>query len=320
MTLADFLPTPETAAAWTAVCELAAQVGSEQELTSTILFLHGPPGTGKSHLAQGLLASVHDSNHTAELTGAADLARLPEESFGDKRIDLWIIEDVQSLAKRAAGTLDRILEIRMRNRKATVLTASTGPGRLELPPRLTNRLSSGLVLGLEIPSVASRRSLLQHMMPPGLRVQPKALDWLAQRVTSVRALSGAMQTVIELAKQSPTPLDRTSVQQHWDREPIAALPTPESILETVANYFKIDAEVLRAKGRAPGRAWPTQIAMALARKYTTFSVAELAKFFDNREPRTIRYAVTFVEEKIAKDPVAAADWRQLISGLGVSIG
>ncbi|MFL5328203.1 MAG: helix-turn-helix domain-containing protein [Gemmataceae bacterium] len=319
MTLADFLPTPETAAAWTAVCELAEQVSADRTIDPGVLFLHGPPGSGKTHLAQGLADTAAAAGRTTELTPAADLARLPDALYGDRRCDLWILEDLQNLAARAAGTLDRILEVRLRNRKATVVTANVGPGRLKLTPRLTNRICGGLILGLDFPAVASRRALLQHLAPPGLRVQPLALDWLAKRLTSVRALQGAMQTLITLAANSPTPLDRTSVQRHWETEANLANPTPELVLKQVAAYFEIDPKVLRAKGRAPERAWPTQLAMALARKFTGYSTAELARFFDDREPRTIRHACTTVEEKIADNSAAAADWQRLVAQIGCQL-
>ena len=82
MKLAQFVATPETRSALQAVRRIAAAVRAGQSPRDALpLFLHGPPGVGKSHLAAGLVAAVSEGSppRTARLIPAAELPiDLPE--------------------------------------------------------------------------------------------------------------------------------------------------------------------------------------------------------------------------------------------------
>src|SRR5579872_6983741 len=55
MSLARFVPFPENQSALTAIQDLAANVlSAKRQRSPSPLFLHGPPGCGKSHLVAGL--------------------------------------------------------------------------------------------------------------------------------------------------------------------------------------------------------------------------------------------------------------------------
>src|SRR5947208_1797109 len=75
--LSRFVATPETHLAVRAVRRLAAGLRAGRPPRSADpLFLHGPPGSGKSHLAGGLVAAVTAGAppRTARVLAAADFA------------------------------------------------------------------------------------------------------------------------------------------------------------------------------------------------------------------------------------------------------
>src|SRR5689334_17813224 len=83
------------------------------------------------------------------------------------------------------------------------------PARLtDLPPRLTNRFSAGLVIGMEPLSAASRRTLLHAMAKQeNFEVGQGVLDWIADTTPGgARPLLGALAKLAMLARQSPLPL------------------------------------------------------------------------------------------------------------------
>src|SRR5277367_5336793 len=92
--LSGFVATPETRLALQAVRRLAAGLRAGKPLRSdNPLVLHGPPGSGKSHLAAGLAAAVtaERSSRTARVLAAADFAtEPPDETLA---CDLLIVED-----------------------------------------------------------------------------------------------------------------------------------------------------------------------------------------------------------------------------------
>src|SRR4051794_32553832 len=100
--LSGFVATPETHLAWQAVRRLAAALKSGRTpRVDNPLVLHGPPGSGKSHLAVGLVAAVtaDSPSRTARVVAAADFAtETPDEALA---CDLLIVEDLQHLPARA---------------------------------------------------------------------------------------------------------------------------------------------------------------------------------------------------------------------------
>ena len=94
MLLSGFVATPETRLACRAVRRLAAGLrAGRPPRSANPLVLHGPPGSGKSHLAGGLVAAVtaDSQSRTARVVAAADLAtETPDEALA---CDLLIVED-----------------------------------------------------------------------------------------------------------------------------------------------------------------------------------------------------------------------------------
>lgn len=326
--LAQFVATPETRSAYQAVRRIAAAVRAGQSPRDALpLFLHGPPGVGKSHLAAGLVAAVSEGSpaRTAQLIPAADLpGDLPEAVSSDVvrgalECDVLAIEDVQQLPARAAGIFSSIVDFRVDRRKPLVVTAGVGPALLPaLPQRLTSRLSAGLVIALNLPSPASRRYLLERLAQrQRVPIAPGVLDWLAaQSSGGVRPLLGSLTTLHRLSDGSAKPLELAAVQKAWPN------PVRESrgadldrVARSVANYYSLEVAALRSRKRQAGTLWPLQVAMFLARELTALPWTRIGVAFGGRDPSTVRHAARKVAERAATDPATATALRQLRSEL-----
>src|SRR5947209_3221080 len=160
-----FVPLPENRSAGQAVDRLTEAVARGAEFP--LVYLHGPPGSGKSHQANTLIERVAQGERSAQTLAAAELGRellrppverreVSREAVGT---DLLVIEDVQHLPPAAGGELAAILDRRQARRRATLVTAVRGPAELEHASRLTSRLAGGLVVGIPPLSEPSRRQL-----------------------------------------------------------------------------------------------------------------------------------------------------------------
>ncbi len=142
------------------------------------LIFHGPSGSGKSHLAFGLVAvwRKRHRNRPALYCTAIDFAReLTDaveanavEDFRDRyrSASLVAIDDVDRLdAKQSAQrelihTFDALVEAGAR----MLLTSTRPPEELGgLLPSLVSRLVSGLSVGLAIPAAPTRHVLLERL-------------------------------------------------------------------------------------------------------------------------------------------------------------
>lgn len=324
MSLARFVVTPETRLAVHAVERLAAAVVAGRPAISPLV-LHGRPGTGKTLLVTGLVEAVSSVTppRTARLLAAADLASdgapdaarpVPAALEGARECDLVIVEDVQHLPARAAAALVRLIDHLHPRRRPVVVTASDGPARLrDLPPRLTSRLSAGLVIGLEPLSAASRRAVLHGLAEQaGVKVGPGVLDWIADTTPGgARPLVGGLATLAMLARQSPLPPDLPMVQAQWTDHSAGRKPTLEGIAKRVATYYQLDVKSLRGRARQPHTLEPCQVAMYLARELTGQAWPRIGGYFGGRDPSTVRHAHAKIAEQQAGDEALAAAVRQL---------
>jgi chromosomal replication initiator protein len=312
--LSGFVATPETRLAWQAIRQLATRLRtSRPPRADNPLFLHGPPGSGKSHLAAGLVAAVttDSPSRTARVVAAADFAtETPDETIA---CDLLIVEDLQHLPGRAADTLVRVVDFRLPRGLPLVVTASAGPARLtDLPPRLASRLGGGLVIGLEPPSPASRRLVLGGLAEQrGLRVGADVLDWIALHTPGgVRPLIGALTTLEAIARGRPTPPDLPTVIAHWRGTPTVGV-TPERVAKSVARHFQLDVKALRTRRRQQAGLWPLQVAMYLTRALTGLPWPRIGAAFGGRDASTVRHAFRKVAERADADAGIAAELREI---------
>lgn len=310
MSLDDFLPTAGTRSALRAVRQLAKRLADRRRPATNPVTLFGPPGTGKTHLVRALALA-----HGGDLTAAGDLARtgLPDNAA---KCELWIIEDLQQLAPRVAHDLDSLMDTRLRRQRATVFTASAGPARLNLPPRLASRLAAGLVVPLEPPSAAERRQLLVRWTDErAIPITDEAVAWLSDRIPGTRPLAGAVQSLTQLARSNRGPIDQTAVERLWADDPTLASPSLERVLRQVSDYFRADPKELLSRRRSPDLDWPRRLALALGQSLVG-SPAQVGAYFGGRDPSTVRLATRQVAKRVAADASAAGDWRRLVAALG----
>lgn len=326
-TFANWVPLAENEAARLAVERVADCVGSRgPRRTINPLFLYGPAGTGKSHLAAALLAQVTQRAPDLQvaLLAATDFEALllpdaDRESLKTVRqADLLIIEDVQHLPARVEEAFVHMMDRGLARGQQLVFTAAVGPAQLtHLPARLTSRLSGGLVVGLRPLSPVSRHSFLRdRLQRRGLKLEAEALDWLTQHLPgSVRQLEGAVARLVGLARLAEEPIALETLRAHFEIEAAASRPTVERIVQRVGRYFQVEPRQLQARGRSRGVMLPRQVGMYLARQLTELSLQQIGAYFGGRDHSTVLHACRKVEQALAHDVRLSGAVRQLHADL-----
>ena len=304
--LARFLVTPETRSALTAAQDLL--VGLNAKVDDSIpnpLFLHGPSGCGKTHLVTALAEELTTCGAHVCLMSANDL-----DAERAQKADVLIVEDLHHLPTRHVEPLIRLIDDRLRLQFPMIFTALYGPGRLThrgtaLPSRLTDRLSSGLVVAVEPMGRSSRRRLLEACAEEAkMRVAPAILDWLAEHLTAGgRQLEGAIRQLKALQRLQAKPLRVDDVRAHFHSEIEAQAPTVKRIAEHVSGYYAVKPKLLLSARRSHDVLLPRQVSMYLARQLTDLSLVQIGKFFGGRDHKTVQHACKKVETAM-KDDVA----------------
>ena len=329
--LAQFVTLPENRSALQAVRRLGrflTREGTHRNFPP--LYLHGPPGTGKTHLIGGLIErTIREApDRRAQTVPASDLGRLGDAATegeadgflrGARDCDLLIVEDLQHLPPKAAAPLAHLIDYRLARSRCLVVTASAGPAELpRLPARLASRLAAGLVVRLEPLGGPSRLRLLRTLRRQrNLPLTDEVLDWLASRTTGggARPLLGGLAQLELLGRQFPPPLDLATVTAHLRPPGEEEEPAIERIVRRVAACYRLEVKQLLARDRHRTTLWPRQVGMYLARELTGLSLAQIGAFF-GRDHSTVLHACRKVEQAIADDVAMANGLRQLRAELG----
>ena len=316
-------------AAALAVAELPAQAYNP-------LFLHGPPGLGKTHLLHAIGNFVQrygtglrvryatSEEFTTEFVDAVRSRRTGDFKDEFRSADVVLIDDVQFLAGRAKTREEffHTFNALLGSGRQLVISSDRSPEELpDLEARLAERFRSGLVADLEPPPAVVRRAILaKRARLDGVGVSDEVLAEIAQRVdSSVRALEGALIRVVAYASlkdEEPTPgLVRHVLRRLGEDQSRDACGLSE-IVDAAAQEFGVARESLMARDRRPAVAEARQVAMYLARELTEHSFPEIGRGIGGRNHTTVLHAVNRIGAAVRTD----ADLRKAVDNLRRRLG
>jgi chromosomal replication initiator protein len=306
------------------------------------LFLHGPPGLGKTHLL-GAIAEYMSRNHPQLIAHQTTAERFTTEFVtalrhdGPERfkqryrgLDALLIDDVQVLEGKARTEEEFVhtFNALFTAGKQIVLCGDRPPAALaQLAERLRDRFQWGLTLELEPPDLRTRIALLWRMAArsaPELP-DPAALETIADRVpTNVRLLEGAMTRVVAMSSVLSEPITRPLVDRALEPRgeldpPAAGAPTVTAIQEAVAAVLDVPRSELLSARRTPRVARARQLAMYLSRELTSLSLAQIAREFD-RDHSTVLHAIRTVSTRLEPGSETSDAIHRVRESLGTSGG
>jgi chromosomal replication initiator protein len=288
------------------------------------LFLHGPPGLGKTHLLGAIgnylrrhRADLNIHYTTAERFTTEFVAALKQQGpdrFKQRYrgLDALLIDDVQALEGKDHTQEEFVHTFNALHAtgKQIVLSSDRPPESLaRLAERLRDRFQWGLCAPLDAPDLRTRTMLLWRLASDAPIDLPEPLvlrEIAAHTAGNVRRLEGAMTRVLALSSVLGKPLSkglvsgalnppRGSDESH--RQPESDAPSVESIQETVCAVLNVSRADLLSANRTARVARARQLAIYLARDLTPLSLAQIAREF-RRDHSTILHAIRTVTAKL----------------------
>ncbi|MGK2954362.1 MAG: chromosomal replication initiator protein DnaA [Solirubrobacterales bacterium] len=285
------------------------------------LFLHGPPGLGKTHLL-GAIANYLEQNvpelkvlyTNAEAFTAEFVTSIKADGIGAfkrryRDIDVLLIDDIQFIAGKPATEEEFFHTFNALHESGSqiVLSADRTPAELStLADRLSDRFEWGLTVPLDSPNLATRLTVLRHLVTEaGLEINDQeALTLLARRVeTNLRQLHGALTRTIAEASLSSVPLSSDLISRVFPtRKTDSAHITPEGIRTAVAHHFMTDPENLASPKRDRNTVTARHISIYLTREMTGLSLPQIGEFYGGRDHSTILNAINRIDQRLSVDP------------------
>jgi len=284
------------------------------------IFFCGPSGTGKTHLARGLIAAWQCSRPRrlrAVYAAASDFARelseaIEAESTDELRVRyrsaaLAIFDEVANLRGKPAAqnelvyTIDTLVACGNR----VVLTSASTPWELaELAPALRSRMTCGLVAPIAEPAPQTRKALLRQFADlQQVEITHAAIELLASNAPSNPAvLKGIIAQLGALAQFDGQGIDEAIVSQWLRRQKSSQLASLRNITAETGRYFSLRAADLRGQSRRRVISAARGIAIYLVRELTNSSFKQIGEYFGQRDHTTVLHSYLKTKSALDSDP------------------
>ena len=287
------------------------------------LFIYSDVGMGKTHLLNAIGLEIGNKKNVMFVSAERFMHHFVRSlknndmiKFKDffRKTNVLIIDDIQFIRGKEAtqeeffhtfnSLLDRGAQV--------VISCDRSPSNLDrIQPRIRSRLSGGLVIDIQPSDLNLRKKILsskfqeiQKNFNESYDLNEDVINFLASEVTtSIREMVGALNRVLAFSKinmKSPSIYECKRILKDFIG-PNNKLINVEFIQNIVANYFNLNINEMLSQRRSRSLARPRQIAMYLAKQYTTNSLPDIGRKFSNRDHTTVIHAVKKIDELIKKD-------------------
>jgi chromosomal replication initiator protein len=287
------------------------------------LFIYSSVGMGKTHLLNAIGLEIGNTKKVMFISAERFMYHFIRSiknkemvKFKDffRRANVFIIDDIQFVGGKEAmqeeffHTFNALIE----KGSQIVISSDRAPSNLDrIQERIRSRLSGGLVIDIQPPDLNLRVEILkskfneiQKNYNESYNLSEDIFKFLASEITSsIREMVGALNRVLAFNKinsKPPTIYECKKILKDFIGCNNKSI-TIEIIQNTVASHFNLNIHEMLSVRRTRSLARPRQIAMYLAKLYTTNSLPEIGRKFTNRDHTTVIHAVKKIEELIQKD-------------------
>lgn len=293
------------------------------------LVFHGPTGTGKTHLLEGIYFGLRKrldakpvyttaEEFTTRFVQASRLGKMSAFRRHYRECSALLLDNLNFLATKRATqeeflhTFDSLVA----DGRQVVVTTDCHP-RLadELMPELVDRLLGGAVWSLLPPDAETRLEVLRKKSSGrGPTIPDEVLKSIAGVLRgNVRELEGAVHAIRHYARVAGRPADHALVREALGdllRHAVRVVTLPD-VDGAVCSVLRLSSGTLQSKARTWSVSHPRMLAVFLSRKHTAATYGEISKHFGAKTHSTAVAAEKTVRTWLDRDDrvlIGDRDW------------
>lgn len=291
------------------------------------LYIYGGPGLGKTHLIHAIgnyilqedptkkvlyVTSEEFTNEVIDSMRNANVNAKSMSNFRDKyrMVDVLLIDDIQFIIGKESTQEEffHTFNTLYQAGKQIVLTSDKSPKEMEtLEERIRTRFEMGLMADIGYPEYELRMAILRKKVDEdAVEISDEILNYIASNIKSnVRELEGALNKLIAYRRLENAEITMEIAVRELSSIISPDKPreiTPQTIIEVVADHFKITIDQMVSSNRSSFIARPRQIAMYLCKTMTDCSLDVIGSFLGGRNHSTIIHGAAKIAEEYEKDP------------------
>lgn len=291
------------------------------------LYIYGGPGLGKTHLIHAIgnyilqedptkkvlyVTSEEFTNEVIDSMRNANVNAKSMSNFRDKyrMVDVLLIDDIQFIIGKESTQEEffHTFNTLYQAGKQIVLTSDKSPKEMEtLEERIRTRFEMGLMADIGYPEYELRMAILRKKVDEDeVEISDEILNYIATNIKSnVRELEGALNKLIAYKRLENAEITMDIAVRELSSIISPDKPreiTPQTIIEVVADHFKITIDQMVSSNRSSFIARPRQIAMYLCKTMTDCSLDVIGSFLGGRNHSTIIHGAAKIAEEYEKDP------------------
>ena len=294
------------------------------------LFLHGPPGVGKTHLLYAItnelikkkkarVLLVRGEDFTNEVVDSLRERRMDYFRKKYRNIDVLLVDDIQYIAGREATQVEffNTFDVLHEKNKQIILSSDRPPKEFQvLDERLKSRFAWGLTADIQRPDLELRMALFKQKSELlGIELPNDVTLFLADQIPdNVRQIEGIVKKL-----QARSYLDGVMIDLNMAKgclsdllsgnEPLSV--TIDKIFRTVSDALGVSVEEIKGRRRTREIAAARHACTYLLKKLTDLSLIDIGRALD-RDHATVINSLKKMEQEIGENPAFARQIKELM--------
>jgi chromosomal replication initiator protein len=294
------------------------------------LFIYGGVGLGKTHLMNAVgnrlcesfpktkVLYIESKDFMQEVVNiffpskGGDLTQEKVLAMRERyaAADLLMMDDFQLLdGAKSQEMFFNIFNELNKLKKQIIVTADKTPQELDIEERLRSRFTSGLLVGIDPPSLEEKVAILRKKADEkNIVIDQDTAFFLSEniKIDDVRRLEGVLKTAYLTASLDNAPISKDYVLRVLKEQKLLKaddffVPTSDALINAVTEIYNIKKADLYSTKRTKNIAHIRQIAMYLLRDKLNLSLKEIGSIFGGKDHSTVSYAVTQVAKQLEDD-------------------